>query len=307
MNMRDRKLATWPALLLGIVGVAGCGDDDSTPDARDADVGEDAAVPEDGEAEAEPDSLPEAETDAEAEAEAEPDVADVPADDGAAATTTLEGVVWTYYYTELVTPPLGQDWGSGATVSTVGLPTEVTATAGSAGQFALEGLPVGREIMLRATGLADHHDGLSRLFAVEEGEVEFLVLPTRDLVTRVAAPEVWNVTVDPAKGFVAGLICTWDPTADPPVTGFIGDATVSISPTVTGADYELIYFDSSNVANTSRTGTDPAQSLFFAVNLPPRGAADPYELTVHATGHTFPTIRFAVEADTMTYLLIKAD
>lgn len=295
--MRNRNLAWWAVSLLALAAAPACGDDDSTPDSGDADVTEDTTLPEDGDADTPPDVEP----------DVEPDVTDTPADDGTTVTTTLEGVVWGYYYTELTTPPLGLAWGSGATVSTVGLATEVTATAGSAGEFALEGLPVGRQIMLRATGLDGYHNGLSRLFAVEEGEVEFLALPTRDLVTRVAAPEVWNVTVDAAKGLVAGLICTWNPTADPPVTGFIGDATVSITPAVTGADYKLIYFDSSDVANTGRTGTDPAQSLFFAVNLPPRDAADPYELTVTATGHTFPTIRFAVEADAMTYLLIKAD
>jgi len=302
--MNNRNPAWRIASLIAIAAAAaGCGDDDSTPDSSDADVtgdadvSEDATVPEDGGTDVQPDAEP----------DAEPDAADVPADDGAVVRTVLEGVVWGYYYTDRISPPLGVEWGAGATVSTVGLETEITTTAGPVGEFALEGLPVGREIMLRATGLDEHHDGLSRLFAVEEGEVEFLVLPTRDLVTRVAAPEVWNVTIDATKGFVAGLIGTWDPTADPPVTGFIGDATVSISPAVTGADFKLVYFDSSNVANTGRTGTDPAQSLFFAVNLPPRGAADPYELTVNATGHTFPTIRFAVEADTMTYLLIKAD
>jgi hypothetical protein len=292
------------ALMVAAVAAGvGCGDDDSGTDVGgDADVAEDATVPDDGAVD----------TDHDVPVDVPPDVdpdgvTDTPGEDGTVEPTTLEGVVWSYYYTELTTPPLGLGWGSGAVVSTVGLGTEVSATAGSSGEFALADLPIGETIMLRATGLDGHHAGLTRLFEVESGEVEFLALPTRELVTRVAAPAVWDVTVDSTKGLLAGLIATWDPTADPPVTGFIGDATVSITPAVAGADYKLVYFNPLDVSDTTRTGTHPAQSLFFAVNLPPRGPADPYEMTITATGRTFPTIRFAIEADVMTYVLVKAE
>jgi hypothetical protein len=73
------------------------------------------------------------------------------------------------------------------------------------------------------------------------------------------------------------------------------------------SDYTFVYLNSQNFLDLSRTSTDPAQSVFLAANLPPRSAASPYQLTVTAEGRTLAPLRFAIQADVATYVLVKVE
>ena len=161
------------------------------------------------------------------------------------------------------------------------------------GRFTIGDIPTGTVMMLRAEPSGtENPDTISRLFNVDDAGHEVLVLGIL----------VETVNPDPTYGTDA---CPEGDPAECELSGFVGDATVAWSPEPTCTDcMDLVYFNSSSYSDTSRTSTDPAQSLFFIANVPVAGADDPYTLTVTHSSHTFDNVQFAVEAGTVTYLLI---
>jgi hypothetical protein len=268
----------------------GCSDDDSG--GTDIDAAVDAADVDATDTDSGPDI--DAETDGEVEIDGE-----------TPQTTTVEGRVWLYYYTDLNDSHLGLDWATGATVETVGLAQEIsttTATGMNGGTFRLENVPLGETIYLRASGLQDTTNGVSALFTVEEDMLIFMVVATEHLVTQIST--AWNVNQQNGRGMLAGVVAEWDPTADPPIQAFIGDATVAISPEPSGQNYQFVYFDPTNLGNTTLTATHADQSLFFGVSVPPADATNPYSTTTAVDFYDFEDVQFPVEADALTYVVI---
>ena len=128
----------------------------------------------------------------------------------------------------------------------------------------------------------------------------FLLLIDKGLIN--AAQKLWNINWDHKYGLVIGLIVNKvDPEKNPPIQGFIGNATVQLNQPPNNKNFQIIYFDSSNIANTHRTSTDPAQSLFFMVNIP---TSQTYTLTVKHEKYEFKPVQFTPTTDHITYLLI---
>jgi len=182
------------------------------------------------------------------------------------------------------------------------------------GQFAIEGVPTGAEIMLEVSAPStDNPDTISGIFVAEPGVHRILVLVTQELIDAMLT--TWSMTQDAGDGMVVGLIaqnlnpdpvydtgttdaCPDDP-SDCAVSGFIGEATVAC----TGCD-DIVYFDSADYTNTDRTSTDPAQSLFFILNVPPSDMSTPNTISVTHATYTIADVDFAVEAGNITYLLL---
>lgn len=128
----------------------------------------------------------------------------------------------------------------------------------------------------------------------------FLLLIDKGIIN--AAQKLWNISWDHKYGLVIGLIVNKvDPEKNPPIQGFIGNATVQLKQPPNNKNFQIIYFDSSNLANTHRTSTDPEQSLFFMVNIP---TSQTYTLTVKHEKYTFKPVQFTPTTDHITYLLI---
>ncbi len=298
------------------------GDDTGT----DADVDVDDVSPTDG-----VDTL----DDAEDTLDAANDLTDVADDTLDAAdvevpeTVTISGQVWSYslmmgttYYTE----PVG---GVQVTVRGDGItPGDLTATTldtncadwwdlgtpFDCGKFTIEDVPAGAEIMLKATAPdAGDPDTLSGIFVAGSGMHQVLVLVDQDLIDAMLA--TWSKTQNAANGMVVGLLAQdlnpdpiyemGNPSACPDapsactVSDFIGEATVACT-----SCSEIVYFDSADYTNTDRTNTDPAQSLFFILNVPASDMSTPNTISVTHASIAMDDVDFAVEAGNITYLLL---
>lgn len=304
---------------------------------EDADVVEQADVPEEEEeADAEvdvPADVPPEEGVEEEPAEDVPE--DVPTDEVPEAdvpvdgpeTVSITGQVWSYtlmvgnqYYTE----PAG-----GVTVSVPG--TEVTAVTGTGdcdswwnsgasfdcGKFTLESIAVDSSIMLKVEPSDEGNPyTISEIFTPVGGEHKVLVLVSQELIN--AMTTAWGITQEAGNGMIVGLLaqhvnpdpiyggtdgCSEESPENCAVYGFIGDATIAITPDISD-QAQVVYYNSSDHTDTSRTSTDPAQSLFFVLNVPPRDSSDPYTIEVSSGEFSFDTVSFAVDADSVTYLLL---
>lgn len=244
-------------------------------------------------------------------------------------TVTITGQVWVYSLTMSTTYTVEPIGDVEVTVLGDGItPGDLTATTGTAhcddwwdlgtsfecGKFEIADVPAGAEIMLEVAATStDDPDTLSEIFVAGPGIHKVLVLVRQDLIDAMLT--TWSMTQDAGDGMVVGLLaenlnpdpiyelgstsaCPDDPSACA-VSGFIGGATVAC----TDCD-EIVYFDSDDYTNTDRTDTDPAQSLFFILNVPTSEMSDPNTLSVTHSTHTIGDVDFTVEAGNITYLLL---
>jgi hypothetical protein len=163
----------------------------------------------------------------------------------------------------------------------------------------------GARAMLRATDNYGFKDTLTQIFTARPGTVRIIVMTAEDLITLVET--TWSVTVDDSKGYVAGIVArtSGDLHAEP-FTELIENASVEIAPSTDfGDDAVLVYYDSSDPTNMDRTSTDPDNPIFIALNIPPRPFDDPYEITVSHPTYSFNPVRFAVQPDVLTYLILS--
>jgi hypothetical protein len=216
-------------------------------------------------------------------------------------TTTIEGRVWVYRTDTLSPSGIGLDWGSNAEITTVGLTPEITATADTEGVFTLTEVPVGETIYVRATGYTNATSGVTHSFTVSSGQLLFVVLVSDDLLDAVET--AWGVTIDSTNGLLVGTVASWDPVADPPIGEYFGGASVTISPTITDPDFEIIYLNPNNLTDTSLVATDPDQAIFFGLNLTPSTGL--YTLTTTDATETYPDVDFPVEADAVTNVVVS--
>jgi hypothetical protein len=163
----------------------------------------------------------------------------------------------------------------------------------------------GARAMLRATDNYGFKDTLTQIFTARPGTVRIVVMISDDLITLVET--TWSVTVDASRGYVAGIVArtSGDVHAEP-FTELIADASVEITPSTDfGDDAVLVYYDSSDPSSMDRTSTDPDNPIFIALNIPSRPFDDPYEITVSHPTYSFNPVRFAVQADVLTYLILS--
>lgn len=255
-------------------------------------------------------------------------------------TWELSGRVW-HYYPALYTysaDPMG-----GATVrAESGLidPEDFTVTTATddcgmwwnlgepfdCGTFTISGLPTYYEsallgLVFRASPPGETGpDTLSRVIYASDNSHQVIVLVQQELIDGLLGE--WEITQDSDKAMMVGILVeTVNP--DPiyemgndeacPATeaacelsGFVGSATVAF--TGTGlSDLDVIYLSSEDYTDTSRTDTDPAQSLFFVPNVPVAAPVEVNTVSVTSSTHTFADRQFLVEAGTITYLLLVAD
>ncbi len=245
---------------------------------------------------------------------------------------TVRGVVWRYYCMfcnpDNIEGTYYMEPAGGVAVRTDGVSvydggerTTVTSEDGcsdwwvpgaqaACGQFEVR-VPRGSRVSLVADGEdpvpgdpeTGHHDGRSILLRPESDTFVVMVLAQRQLVSTLAT--AWKVTPDPAKGMVVGLAARMDPDSQYLFSDFQADVTVSLTPAPANADFRQVYFDSKTPASTARKGTDPAQPLFFAANLPAsQGAGDYTAKATGAPGSTlgFDPVNFRIAPDTLTYV-----
>jgi hypothetical protein len=162
-------------------------------------------------------------------------------------------------------------------------------------------------IMLKATDNTGYKNTLTRIFRVEPGSVQIIVMVQDSIVSVLTA--AWKVTVDSTKGYVAGIVAVKSGDLHAaPYEQFIGDASVEITPSNGfGDDFTLAYYDSSDPMNTSRTSTDPNNPIFGAINLPPRDFDDPYEMIITHPSFDFEPVEFVVQPDVLTFLVISPE
>ncbi|MBN1653111.1 MAG: hypothetical protein JXA30_04975 [Deltaproteobacteria bacterium] len=162
-------------------------------------------------------------------------------------------------------------------------------------------------VMLKATDNTGYKNTLTRIFPVEPGSVQIIVMVQDSIVSVLT--EAWKVSVDSGKGYVAGIVAVKSGDLHAaPYEQFIGNASVEITPSNGfGDDFMLAYYDSSDPMNTSRTGTDPNNPIFGAINLPPRDFDDPYEMTITHSSFNFQPVRFTVQPDVLTFLVISPE
>ena len=218
-------------------------------------------------------------------------------------TTDIEGRVWLYRPSPTTDFLYTWSWGSNVNVATAGLQKEISTRTNWEGRFALPKVPVGETIYLRASGIEGATNGCSQVFTVEKDQLILLVMATDALVTAMA--EAWGVAIDPQQALLCAVAANWDPNQDPPITAFIGGVTVSLTPEVQEQDFKLVYFDPTNVSNTARTSTHPAQSLIFGANVPVSSTQkSTYTLSAQHATHQFENIKLPAEANTLTHVVI---
>lgn len=263
-----------------------------------------------------------------------PDVPDVPGPDAAAdadagapppETVTVSGVVWRYSCMFCDVPDVldgaySMEPAGGVVVEVVGLAEPLRTTTSedhcldwwvpdvesTCGTFTLE-VPRGAFVALRAEDPGEfpepalsYYPTLGPLFLADDDGQQLLVLAQRHLASALLA--AWGIPADPEAGLVAGITAVLDVAAELPFTELVGGAEVAFEPAVADPDYRLVYFDSEDPASAARTTTDPAQPLFFAANVPPRGADAPYHTSVTDDEYAFGSVPFAVAPGTLTYL-----
>lgn len=143
-------------------------------------------------------------------------------------------------------------------------------------------------------------DGLGPVFTANADAFQVLVLVQEKLADTLMG--AWDIDWSDGKGLVAGITAVIDPDGPTLFPEFVGGAQVTIAPLVEDPDYKFVYLDSKNPANTTLTATDPEQPLFFAANVPPRAASDPYHANVAHETYPFGDTAFVVEPGTLTYL-----
>lgn len=325
-------------LLAFVVGgtMASCNGDDGGDEDVDADVPQED-IPSEAEIDVPPDVPTEDvpvddvtpdEEDTVEEDMIEEDAADVP------VTAEVSGRVW--FYAPMMSTFTAEPTGGLSVIAEAsGLtPADYTVTTSTTncedwwstgepfdcGRYSIGDIPAGTVMMLRAQPSdSGDPDTISRLFNVDDAGHEVLVVVDQELINGLLT--AWSITQNPDYGLVVGILVETvnpDPTYSPTGTedcpdnpaacelsGFIGDATVDVSPDPTCTDcMDLVYYNGSDYTDTSRTATDPTQSLFFIANVPAVLADDPYTLTVTHGSHTFDSVQFAVEGGNVTYLLI---
>jgi len=171
------------------------------------------------------------------------------------------------------------------------------------GTFVFKGIPKGNEkFYLEVPGKDPYRSCLSQDFDTSKDIYTFMVMVAKNLIDGVSG--LWKTRWNDNRGLVIGLVAdVVDPQKSPPITGFIGDAKVEVAPLPNNKDFQMIYLDSSNTANKARKMTDPAQSMFFLLNMDPTQSKN-YTLTINHKAYTFPKTTFHVEAGKITYLLI---
>jgi hypothetical protein len=239
------------------------------------------------------------------------------------------GRTWIYLYSPSSTPPIYSGLAGDITVTLDGeglAPGDFTDITDSydcnepwvsegnvisCGRFVLPEVPPGiNEVMLRgAPREATDPPSISKIFDPVNESYQLLVLVSQDMID--AALLAWGgLEQDAASGVIVGVLAENLQDVDPyQISGFIGGATVGIDPdpqVEAGGDYLLVYYNTANPADASLTSTDAEESLFFAVNVPPRDMSDPYTMSVSSSTHEFQPARFAVEAGTVTYVLLIA-
>jgi hypothetical protein len=254
------------------------------------------------------------------------DTADVPTDE-AELPLVISGRVW-LYDVDLsgAEPRITYELAPGITVTAVGdglAPGEFQGVTDSydcdepwlsegevisCGKFWIEGIDDETQMLLKAEPeeSTDPYT-IGHTFVAGEETYHLLVMASRSLVDATVA--AWGASAwDSGKGGIIGVLAENVQDVDPyQISGFIGGATVEITPDPGAGgdgDYIHVYYDSTDITNTARTSTDAEESMFFALNVPPRDASDPYTLTVTSSTHTFETVTFCVEAGALTYLLL---
>jgi len=172
------------------------------------------------------------------------------------------------------------------------------------GTFSLP-LAQGLEVMLKASNNSGYMDTMTGIFAVDHGDVQVIVMIQEPVVGLLSS--MWGSILDPDKGHVVGIVATTsNDIGAPPFESFIGAATVEITPSDGfGEDFLMAYYDADDPSNLKADSTDPALPLFVAINLPPRGFDDPYDLmTAHDT-HQFAPVSFAIQPGVLTYLIVS--
>lgn len=171
------------------------------------------------------------------------------------------------------------------------------------GSFIFKNIPKGsKEFYMEAKGKEGYPACLSQNFSADSDIYTFLVLVHESLIKAVST--LWNIPWNADRGLVIGLIVEGiNPQTSPPITGFVGDAVVDIKPLPDNKDFQVVYLDSSDTSKKDRTSTDPAQSMFFLINVDPT-QSDTYTVTIKHKTYTFPATAFHVEAGKITYLLI---
>jgi len=230
-------------------------------------------------------------------------------------TIEIAGRVWGY------STVLGNDYTynpvAGVKVLTHGLTNDVSVVTADkdcggwwnqkvfeCGAFVFKDVPKDDEkFYLEVPGTDSYPACLSQNFDTSKDLYTFMVMVGNDMVK--AASALWNIPWNDKRGLVIGLVADGiEPQKSPPITGFIGDAKIEISPLPNNKDFQMVYLDSANLPNKGRKMTDPAQSMFFLLNMDPSQSKN-YTLTINHKTYTFPKTTFHVESDKITYLLIR--
>jgi hypothetical protein len=171
------------------------------------------------------------------------------------------------------------------------------------GTFSLT-LDAGQEVMLKASGYQGYKNTLSRIFEVAPNEPQILVMVQEGVVDLLGT--TWQMAPASGKGHVAGIVAAAEGgIADAPFKELVGGATVEVTPAPEGGPPTVVYYDSANPTSTTLEATDAAQPIFVVLNLEPRPFANPYQIVVSHPEKAFEAVRFAVEADTLTYLILS--
>ena len=108
----------------------------------------------------------------------------------------------------------------------------------------------------------------------------------------------WN---SDTRGLIIGLVVEdLNPQQNPPISQMVGEATVSLDPAPENKDFQMVYLDTQNITNTTRTSTDKNQSLFFLINVEP----GKYTLSTKHQTYQFNDVDLPVEAGKITYVLL---
>ena len=269
-------------VLWSCMTATGCGDSDTA--GTNGDAGVDGAV-----------DAAETDADSGSEIDAATD-ADVEIDREVLEITDLPGMVGLYYFG---INGLAVGAAENVTVEIVGLEHQYTTTTDEDGEFVLYSVPVGRTVYLRATGLPNTRDGISRVFTIRDTTQLFLAMATDELIDQVSS--VWNVTQEAGAGLLVGLVGRYYP----PMYDFHGDAVAVIDPIPTGENYQLIYYNPQNPTDTSLTATHENRSMFLGFSIPPTGVDDPYSMTATHDYKSFDNVEFFVEPDKLTFVEIR--
>ncbi|MBN1947941.1 MAG: hypothetical protein JW797_19900 [Bradymonadales bacterium] len=244
---------------------------------------------------------------------------DLPDSDQPPSTVPVVGRVWIYTVSY---PPLefGYDYPhSQVTVEAYGAANELLATATTdiesctpwdppvpytCGMFELELAP-DREAMLKASNYSGYMNTLSQIFTVKPNTVRIMVMVPDLIVTLLST--VWSEELIETYGHLAGIVAVASNDVHaPPYEEYIGEASVEITPSSEfPEDYRLIYYDSENPQNTSRTSTDANSPVFAAINLPARGIDDPYQIAVTHATYQFEPVEFAIQPGVLTFVILS--